>query len=97
MAWRIVQQPNGLLARFSDVVDDFTIFHMTREEAEEECRSSPGMGSLESQQKVQRGIDAGSARWQESLRIIRNVHGEEIAQERETELSQPIEQGEEQV
>lgn len=24
MAWRIVRQPNGKLARFSDIVDNFT-------------------------------------------------------------------------
>jgi hypothetical protein len=33
MAWRIVKQPNGLLARFSDVVDNFTAVDMTKQEA----------------------------------------------------------------
>ena len=32
MAWRIVQQPDGKLARFSDVCDDFTDVDLTYEE-----------------------------------------------------------------
>jgi hypothetical protein len=33
MAWRIVKQPNGLYARFSDIVDNFTHYNMDRNEA----------------------------------------------------------------
>lgn len=31
MAWRIVKQPNGLFASFSDIVDHFTYTDMTQE------------------------------------------------------------------
>ena len=33
MAWRMVKQPNGLYARWSDVVDMFTHMNLTRTEA----------------------------------------------------------------
>jgi hypothetical protein len=33
MAWRIVKQPNGLYARWSDIVDMFTDMNMTRAQA----------------------------------------------------------------
>lgn len=78
MAWRIVQQPDGLFARFSDVVDAFTTYDMTYEVAIEECQRYPGMGILESREKVQRAIDAGNERWQDSLRLIRMVHGPDM-------------------
>lgn len=39
MGWRIVRQPNGLLARFSDPIDDFTDFNMTEAEALDLCRT----------------------------------------------------------
>lgn len=39
MGWRMVRQPNGKLARFSDVVDDFTDFDLTAEEAFVLCRN----------------------------------------------------------
>ena len=32
MAWRIVVQPNGKYAKFSDVVDNFTDYDMTKDE-----------------------------------------------------------------
>jgi len=42
MAWRIVKQPNGLLAKFSDIVDTFTNLNMTEEEALACCRETCG-------------------------------------------------------
>ena len=32
MNWRVIRQPDGKYARFSDIVDDFTHFDLTREE-----------------------------------------------------------------
>lgn len=88
MAWRIIQQPNGLLARFSEIVDDFTDYDMSVEEAETLCRHEVGIGVLEAKEKVQRGLDAGLARFDEAIKIVRRVHGKMVAKERERELSQ---------
>jgi len=76
MAWRIVQQPDGKLARFSEVVDDFTDVDMTYEEALDECIRQ-GMSVIDAIEKVKRGIEAGNARYLESLETIRTIHGRE--------------------
>lgn len=78
MGWRIVAQPNGLYARFSDVVDDFTNINMTREEALKECRNYSGMGEFESEAKVKRGED-DTFRFVEEIRSVRVIHGDERA------------------
>lgn len=98
MGWRIVRQPNGKLARFSEVVDDFTHYDMTAEEAFDVCLEE--MGRAEAIMKVSKGIadsptwkcpDSGHAdgldRWRDAIDTIRFVHGEERARERERELS----------
>lgn len=78
MGWRIVKQPSGAYARWSDVVDAFTNLNMSRREALELCREK--LGSLEAEQKVKRAdIDAGEAdqpgpplsRWKECLKTMR--------------------------
>lgn len=87
MAWRIVKQPNGLLALWSDPVDNFTVVDMTPEEAYRECRSK-GLGEAEAREKVQRGIsdeviphfvertaDDGLDRWRDCIATIELVHG----------------------
>ncbi len=76
MAWRIVQQPNGKLARFSEIVDDFTDVDMTYEEALDECIRE-GMSVMDAIDKVNKGIKAGNARYLECLETIRTIHGKE--------------------
>lgn len=76
MAWRIVQQPNGKLARFSDVCDDFTDVDMTYEEALDECIRH-GMSVIDAVDKVMRGINAGNARYLECLETIKLIHKRE--------------------
>lgn len=98
MAWRIVKQPNGLLARFSEVVDDFTHYDMTEAEAVEVCQED--MGRADAEAKVRRGIndephpfmnerDAtdGLGRFRDAIETIRTIHGDELADERLRELS----------
>lgn len=91
MAWRIVKQPNKNLARFSDIVDDFTHMNMTKDEAIELC--STYMGSRNATIKVQAGIDdikpwtidekgMGLARWMDCIQTIEMVHGVGVAQDR---------------
>lgn len=89
MAWRIVQQPNGLLARFSDRVDDFTDYNMSRFEAINCCSGYAGWN--EAREKVQRGIDAGLPRFEEAIRKIGTAHGKRLARERRYALSCAIE------
>jgi hypothetical protein len=99
MGWRIVKQPNGLLARFSDIVDDFTHYDLGEEEAIEICREH--MGRIEAVDKVRRGMEDeecppfinasgkndGLDRYRDCLKTIKNVHGPEKAAERERMLS----------
>lgn len=91
MAWRIVKQPNGLLARFSDIVDDFTHINMTEAEALEVCREY--LGIVEAQKKVLAGVQDwkpwtnsifgdGLSRWNDSIARIKNVHGKKAAEHR---------------
>jgi hypothetical protein len=74
MTWRIVQQPNGKYARFSEIVDAFTMYDMTMDGALV-CCIQQGCSNREAIDKVQRGMDAGRARFREALRIIARVHG----------------------
>ena len=89
MAWRIVKQPNGLLARFSDIVDDFTHMDMTENEALEVCREYCGIE--DAKRKVLAGVQdwkpwtmgvlgSGCDRWNDSVETIELVHGKEIAE-----------------
>lgn len=91
MAWRIVKQPNGLLARFSDIVDSFTDGNMNEREAYRLCRERLGIDAAK--RKVRAGLEDwkpwtiecpsedGLSRWRDSIETVKSVHGEEKAQE----------------
>lgn len=89
MAWRIVKQPNGLYGRFSDIVDNFTSMNMTEAEALAECQHY--LGVVEAAQKVAAGVrdlkpwttepGSGTDRWDDSIRTIRAMHGDETVAE----------------
>lgn len=96
MAWRIVKQPNGKLARFSDIVDNFTHMDMTFNEAVEVCEMH--MGKSDAREKVMRGVDDDPIdpgvpraatdkleRWRASIETIRLIHGGAEARKRESE------------
>ena len=68
MAWRLIRQPNGKLARFSEVVDDFTHTDMTEREAVTE------FGPI-AVAKILRA-DTQPHRYHEALSIINEVHGD---------------------
>lgn len=74
MAWRFCQQPNGLYARFSEVVDDFTDFDLTREKALAYC-ATLGMSPVDAEYKVLRA-DNSPRRWQEAQAIIARKAGD---------------------
>ena len=73
-----MKQPNGRYARWSSVVDDFTHFNYTRNEALEECRHE--LGAMEATAKMERAdrdearkrtkVD-GLNRWREALETMR--------------------------
>lgn len=106
MGWRFVLQPNGLLARFSEVVDDFTHYDMTAAEAVRLAREGNGYGGMDyadAVAKVQRGLDDepvwGCApradklsRWHEALETIGQRHGKSVAQSRKKDLSRKQEE-----
>lgn len=90
MAWRIVKQPNGMLARFSDIVDNFTDLNLTEAEALELCEvyAFP----LEAERRVKAGIEDwkpwqddkkgdGLSRWKDCLDTIQVIHGKGAVQE----------------
>jgi hypothetical protein len=85
MAWRIVKQPNGKYARFSDVVDDFTDYDADREEAVALCIGK-GLSPEDAEAKVQRADD-NPQRFAEELETIVAIHGGEIGKNREFMLS----------
>ncbi len=84
MGWRLVRQPNGKLARFSDVVDDFTHFDMSDLSAYAFCRDGAGVDAANSK------LDAANAnptRFDECINIVADIHGDERAAARRAELS----------
>jgi len=84
MGWRIVKQPNGLYARFSDIVDDFTHMNLTEKQVITCCKKQ-GLGSCESADKLHAGKEdfipwtttpgSGSSRWDDCIETIKNCHG----------------------
>lgn len=97
MGWRFVKQPNGLLARFSDIVDNFTHVGLTVEEALHVCIEEHGMTAEQAEQKVRGGVEDwrprqnsvpgnGQERWAEAINTIRAVHGDEGVKEVEREV-----------
>jgi hypothetical protein len=86
MGWRIVKQPNGLLARFSDVVDHFTHLNLGEDDALTVCMEY-GCSRHEAQAKVDAGIrdlkpwtvtpGNGLERWGHCLGAVERVHGQD--------------------
>ena len=82
MGQRIVKQPNGKYAAFSDPVDHFVVYDMTREEAVQYCVDESDLGPKGSQEKVQHADDDRTwegtpGRYEDCMKTIRVVHGAE--------------------
>ena len=84
MGWRMVVQPNGKYARFSDVVDHFTDYDMTRDEAFILCRDLAGVETA--RHKLDQA-DKLNGRFEREIGTIRIVHGPEEAGKIRAELS----------
>ena len=92
MPSRVVRQPNGLLAVFSTIVDDFTVVDATETEMREYFRDE--IGVREGNAKVDRGLlddmrgigeitkRDGLNRWRDALETLEGVHGKRLARER---------------
>jgi hypothetical protein len=93
MANRIVVQPNGLFARFSDIVDHFTHFNCSREELWLFYRDEAGVRVADS--KFETAIEAGNDRFEDEIETIRFVHGPLEADRTRAFLSAPCEEGQE--
>lgn len=76
MAWRFVRQPNGLLARWSDVVESFTHANLTPEQALDVALDD--VGRRDAAEKIAAGLEDhepwtigkkgdGLSRWRECL------------------------------
>lgn len=76
MGWRLVVQPNGLLARFSTVVDNFTDYDLLDHDVPDLCGNVAWLANQK--------IDAARAnpnRFKEAIELITEVHGEAEADE----------------
>jgi hypothetical protein len=84
MATYLLKQPNGLIAIFSSIVDDFTHWDCTPEEAL--AYGVEQWGRSEAQEKLDRALmdvglwksydtDDGLGRWRETLKTIAFRHG----------------------
>jgi hypothetical protein len=85
-----VVQPNGLLALFSTVVDDFTALDMTEQAA---VQMIVDEYAERAKHEAERGIERAKQpdrenRWKECLHTIAQIHGDETAAERSRELCQ---------
>jgi hypothetical protein len=85
MANRAVKQPNGLYARFSDIVDHFTDFNLSREELRQIYQDQ--IGREEAIEKLERA-DHHAERFAKSIETIRVIHGAEEAERYRKDLSE---------
>ena len=99
MGWRLVKQPNGLYARFSEIVDDFTDYDMDRQEAFETCRDLAGVNvanqKIDSADKELDDRDQPREplyRFNDCIETIGIVHGKKEAAERRKQLSENVEE-----
>ena len=86
MAWRIVRQPDGLFARWSDVVDNFTHFNLTEGGVINVCMFEYSMGQESAKEKLRAAVEdwpkwkynvqgTGHTRWDECLETVKLIHG----------------------
>ena len=92
MAWRFVVQPNNMIARFSEVVDDFTHYDLLPGEAVTVCQIECSMSPVDALEKVKRAY-MDLDRFENAIKIIRIIHGDDVANEREQQLSATVTTG----
>ncbi len=84
-----VVQPDGRLAQFSTVVDDFTALNMTDEEAVQMVVAEEAeRAKLIALQGITRArLTAG--RWEDCLHTVGEIHGPDVAAERQQQAKEP--------
>lgn len=92
MGWSILNQPNGQLARFSKVVDDFTHINMDEEEAFKCCQQQ-GLSRQEASKKIlgaqqdtpyygePKTEHDGLSRYRYAIKMVALVHGNDRVNE----------------
>jgi len=81
---RFLMQPNGKLAVFSEIVDNFTHANLDQEDALRVARADMDLGPESARHKVNRGLARGldaEGGWKECLETVRVIHGEKICAE----------------
>ena len=86
MPARAVVQPNGLFARFSTIVDNFTHVNYTREELWKVFRDECGLDCADG--KIERAI-AEPQRFEDEIDTIKMVHGPLEAERMKNYMSLP--------
>lgn len=92
MAWRFVKQPNGLLARFDEIIDNFTHANYSPADAVALGVADYAMDEASAKRKVQAAIDdmdimgsgipgSGLDRWNDALETIGFRHGKQAVAE----------------
>lgn len=96
MANRIVQQPNGLYAIWSTVVDDFTMIDCTPEEIIDEWTEAERVRIVESVRKVIQQLKEGgkpyfqfTETFDECVARIRELHGADAESLKMLEVGAP--------
>lgn len=95
MAWRFVRQPDGKLARWSDIVDAFTHYDLDEPDAIGVALSDCGLGAALS--KIKRAQDDeepwkegvkgdGLSRWRDCVETMERVHVPEQARKNLAEM-----------
>jgi len=78
MAWQIVKQPNGLFARWSNIVDTLTHTNCDFDGMVALCMEWYDMSISEATDKVNRAKQ-NPARWENCIRTIAKQHGQPMA------------------
>lgn len=86
MGWRLIKQPNGLYARFSDVEDDFTQYNMSQEEVLQIGAEFWDVSQALLREKIGTANDDPQG-FNEAIDVIRRVHGKDRAEEKLERLS----------
>lgn len=82
MPSRLVKQPNGLYARFSTVVDDFTDYGMTREEVAKMFLDDYRKQAEDHTTEALLYADSHADDWEDALYTIQEMHGKRTANRR---------------
>lgn len=88
MGSQFIKQPNGLYARFSDVVDSFTHFNLTPEDALKVYQKRILQGTEKDVEAALKRADNNPNRWEEALNLVHRFEGKKGVDEALEHLKQ---------